>query len=222
MTGGSNGSLCVIGIKVNGKLLVDSSIPNDAGETNVTGSTETAEGTFLSADGTEVDLTGTTGRWVADNNAGTTFSIAGPSKIDDPLLTNDVELRSSNFSTTPGSSDTLKEIIWDIDGTEYSAGVTNPWSPLSNLTPNTTHTVKVNHKGNTLEDSSWSPTVSFTTGATLRSIVTRIASLEANDIADDATDTTLLTLIAGLTSRIAALEADHTTLMNNNGNNSGY
>ena len=35
----------------------------------------------------------------------------------------------------------------------------------------------------------------------------RIAALESNEIIDDATDSALLTLIAGLTSRIAALEA---------------
>ena len=35
----------------------------------------------------------------------------------------------------------------------------------------------------------------------------RIAALESNEIIDDATDSALLTLIAGLTSRISALEA---------------
>ena len=115
----------------------------------------------------------------------------------------------------------MKEIIWDIDGTEYSAGVTNPWKPLNNLPTNSTVTVKVKYKGNTLEDSDWSPTVTFTTGATLRSLFLRIAALEANDVTDDATDTALLTLIAGLAARIETLESDHMTLMNNN-NSGGY
>ena len=134
------------------------------------------------------------------------FSVAGPSIIDTPLLTNDVELRGSDFATTPADADTLKEIVWSINGTEYSAGVTNPWSPLEKLPINSTVTVKVKYKGNTLEDSEWSPDVTFTTGASMRSLFTRIAALEANDVTDDATDTALITLIAGLAARIQALE----------------
>ena len=57
-----------------------------------------------------------------------------------------------------------------------------------------------------LEDSEWSPDVTFTTGASMRSLFTRIAALEANDMTDDATDTALITLIAGLAARIQALE----------------
>ena len=71
-----------------------------------------------------------------------------PSIIDTPLLTNDVELRGSDFATTPADVDTLKEIVWSINGTEYSAGVTNPWSPLEKLPINSTVTVKVKYKGN--------------------------------------------------------------------------
>ena len=145
-------------------------------------------------------------RWIAENKASTDFSVAGPSIIDEPLLTNQVDLRGSDFATTPPGVDTLKEIIWDIDGTEYSAGVTNPWKPLNNLPTNSTVSVKVKYKGNTLEDSAWSPTVTFTTGATIRSLFTRLSALEANDVTDDATDTALLTLIAGLAARIQALE----------------
>ena len=37
----------------------------------------------------------------------------------------------------------------------------------------------------------------------------RVAALEANEISDDATDSALLTLIAGLTSRINALEGSN-------------
>ena len=122
------------------------------------------------------------------------------------MLTNDVELRGSDFATTPPGMDTLKEIVWSINGTEYSAGVTNPWSPLEKLPTNTTVTVKVKYKGNVLEDSDWSTNVTFTTGASIRSLFTRIAALEANEATDDATDTALLTLIAGLAARIQALE----------------
>ena len=74
------------------------------------------------------------------------FSVAGPSIIDTPLLTNDVELRGSDFATTPADADTLKEIVWSINGTEYSAGVTNPWSPLEKLPINKQLLSKLNTK----------------------------------------------------------------------------
>ena len=158
-------------------------------------STNTADNTLLISNTGDRD-----NRWIKD------FSVAGPSIIDEPLLTNQVDLRGSDFATTPPGVDTLKEIIWSINGVEYSAGVTNPWKPLNNLPTNSTVTVKVKYKGNVLEDSEWSPDVTFTTGASLRSLFTRIAALEANDVTDDATDTALITLIAGLAARIQALE----------------
>ena len=166
--------------------------------------TKGGKGTIVSVENNTMMVTDSADRderWIKGFSASDNSSI-----IDDPLLTNDVQLRGSDFATTPPDADTLKEIIWDINGVEYSAGVTNPWSPLEKLPTNTTVTVKVKYKGNVLEDSIWSPTVTFTTGASMRSLFTRIAALEANDVTDDATDTALITLIAGLAQRIQALE----------------
>ena len=72
INGGSN-NLAIYHIEIDGKILVDASV-TPPGETNVTGSTETAEGTILQVDGTEVDLSASSGRWVADNKAGIPFS----------------------------------------------------------------------------------------------------------------------------------------------------
>jgi hypothetical protein len=156
---------------------------------------------------TTITLKPTSGRFIGPNSSGIDFALAGPVIVDTPLLTNEVDLRSSNFAVEPGSdADILKEIIWDIDGTEYNAGTANPWKPLNNLTPNTTHTVRVRHVGANLGTSAWSPSVSFTTGATLRSLFNRIAAIESDEISDDATDSALLTLIANLTARVQALE----------------
>ena len=156
---------------------------------------------------TTITITPRSGRFIGPNIAGIDFALAGPAIIETPLLTNEVDLRSSDFAVEPGSNDdVLEEIIWDIDGTEYSAGTSNPWKPLSNLSPNTTHTVRVKHIGVGLGESEWSPSISFTTGATLRSLFDRIAAIEADEISDDATDSALLTLIANLTARVQALE----------------
>ena len=194
-------------VKINDLLLVDDGVAGAPvnGDTHVEYQTNGGEGTIVSVNTTDntIALNDTGDR---DNRWIIGFSVAGPSVIDDPLLTNDVQLRSSDFATTPPDVDTLKEIIWSINGIEYSAGVTNPWSPLEKLPTNSTVTVKVKYKGNTLEDSDWSPNVTFTTGASIRSLFTRIAALEADEITDDATDTALLTLIAGLAQRIQALE----------------
>ena len=70
------------GVRVDGKLLVDSSVPG-AGETKITGSTETAEGTILEIKGTEVDLSASSGRWIADNKAGIPFSFVPSTPIVD-------------------------------------------------------------------------------------------------------------------------------------------
>ena len=210
------------GLRINGNILVDDQpIGGDPdGAPVVEYQTKGGEGTIVSVNTDDntllvADTGDRDNRWIKG------FSVAGPSIIDEPLLTNQVDLRGSDFATTPPGADTLKEIIWSINGTEYSAGVTNPWSPLEKLPTNSTVTVKVKYKGNTLEDSEWSPDVTFTTGATLRSLFSRIAALEANDVTDDATDTALITLIAGLAARIETLESDHMTLMNNN-NSGGY
>ena len=82
----SNGAAAVMNmwsiVKVDGLTLIDSSIPG-GGETNVTGSTETAEGTILQSDGTEVDLSASSGRWIADNKAGIPFSFVPSTPIVD-------------------------------------------------------------------------------------------------------------------------------------------
>ena len=154
-------------------------------------------------------------RWIAENKAGTDFYVAGPSVVDEPLLTADVELKSTDFATTPENIDTLKNIVWELNGAEQNAGLSNPYKP-SGLALNTTYTVRVKHQGNALDDSEWSTATTFTTGATrnlytyykerVELLESRLASIEADEVNDDATDTQLLTTVANLTQRIEALE----------------
>ena len=80
--------------------------------------------------------------------------------------------------------------------------MTNPYKPTG-LALNTKYTVRVKHQGNTLDDSAWSTSTTFTTGAT-RNLYT---------FYQEKIDT--------LVSRIAAVEADHVSMMNNN-NGGGY
>ena len=141
-------------------------------------------------------------RWIADNKAATDFYVAGPQTVDNPLLTADVELKSSNFATTPDGADSLNNIVWELNGVTQDAGITNPYKP-SGLALNTEYTVRVKHQGNTLDDSAWSTSTTFTTGAT-RNLYT---------FYQEKIDT--------LVSRIAAIEADHASMMNNN-NGGGY
>ena len=47
-------------------------------------------------------------RWIAENKADTDFYVAGPTIIDSPLLTTNVELESTQFATTPDGVDGLK------------------------------------------------------------------------------------------------------------------
>ena len=151
----------------------------------------------------------------AGNRAGTDFYVAGGQKSDDPTLTADIRLQCSEFATTPENADTLNNIIWEINGVEEPAGTVNPYKP-SNLQTNTTYTVKVKHQGNSLDDSEFSSSVTFTTGATrnirehyqqkIDVLQSRIASIEADEVNDDATDTALLTLLANLVQRVDALE----------------
>ena len=101
----------------------------------------------------------------SDNKADTDFYVAGPSVIDSPLITTNVELESSQFATTPDGVDGLKEIIWRLNGATQSAGTNNPYRP-SGLAINTTYTVEVQHVGNALkEPSEWSTSTTFTTGS---------------------------------------------------------
>ena len=128
ITGLSGNSALISGIKVDGQRLVDPTIagaPNPIGDNHVEYQTNGGQGDIISTDpDTNTLVIADTGdrdnRWIKG------FSVAGPSVIDTPLLTNDVELRGSDFATTPADADTLKEIVWSINGTEYSAGVTNP------------------------------------------------------------------------------------------------
>lgn len=140
-------------------------------------------------------------RWIADNKAGTDFAVAGPSIVDDPLLTADVELKSSLFATTPGGADTLKNIVWELNGAEQNAGTSNPYKPTG-LALNTKYTVRVKHQGNSLEDSEWSESTTFTTGATRNLYTYYREQVEA------------------LKTRITALEADNTS--NSGGGSYGY
>ena len=126
-------------------------------------------------------------RWIGENKAGTLFSAAGPSVVDAPLLTTDVELESSQFATTPDGIDGLKEIVWNIDGVDQSAGTLNPYRPTG-LPVNSEVTIKVKHIANSIGESGWSASTKFTTGATrnlytfyeerITALVTRIEELE--------------------------------------------
>jgi hypothetical protein len=154
--------------------------------------------------------------WVAnDNQAGTDFNvIAARTVTDDPLLTADVRLESSLFATTPADADTLKNIVWELNGAEQNAGTSNPYTPT--LSTNTTYTVRVKHQGNALEDSPWSDSTTFTTGATrnlytyykerVELLESRLASIEADEVNDDAADTLLITTVADLIQRVEQLE----------------
>ena len=116
---------------------------------------------------------------------------------------------------TPSDADTLKNIVWEINGVEESAGTVNPYKP-SNLETDTTYTVRTKHQGNNLEDSAWSTSATFTTGATrnireyyqekIDVLQSRLASIEADEINDDATDTLLINTIADLINRVETLE----------------
>ena len=144
----------------------------------------------------------------------TDFFVAGPSIVDRPLLTADVELKSTDFATTPDNADTLKNIVWELNGTEQNAGLSNPYKPT--LGTDTTYTVRVKHQGNALDDSEWSASTTFTTGATrnlytyykerVELLESRLSSIEADEVNDDATDTVLINTVANLIERIEQLE----------------
>ena len=214
---GDNGSGTyphIYGIKLDGKLLVDQGIagapiPGDPEVTCVSPLKAPTDWTIegIDTDNNQLSLSHATPDdnaqvWVAnDNQSGTDFYVTGPSIVDEPLLTADVELESSNFTTTPADSDTLKNIVWELNGVEQDAGTMNPYKPTLNT--GTTYTVRVKHQGNTLEDSPWSDQTTFTTGASRNLYEYQRAQIQ-----------TLMT-------RIAELETDHMTLMDNNNNNSG-
>ena len=189
-------------IWVDGVLLKDS-----IGDSHVEYQTNGGEGEIVSVntDDNTILLTNTgdrDNRWIVgatdtSGNAGNSgetgdaanaedFYVAGPSIVDTPLLTADVELKSTNFATTPDGVDTLKNIVWELNGATQDAGLSNPYKPTLNI--NTTYTVRVKHQGNSLPDSDWSEATTFTTGAT-RNLHTYYQDL-----------------IAGLVSRIEDLE----------------
>ena len=171
----------MVGIRVDGKLLIDPGTDRGLGDTNVRYQTKGGKGDIVSVNATDktILLTDTgdrDNRWIAENGAGIDFKVAGPQYVDSPLLTSHVELESSQFSTTPatnpdtgGPLDGLAKITWSLkpgDGAEYQldAGTLNPYRPTG-LQLNTTYTIKVKHTGVLLGDSDWSTSTTFETGA---------------------------------------------------------
>ena len=205
------------GLKVNNRLLIDGSLVD--GDNHVEYQTNGGEGEIVSVntDDNTILLSDTgdrDNRWIAENKAATDFYVAGPDIVDEPLLTADVELESSIFSTTPPGTDSLKNIVWELNGVTQDAGLTNPYKPT--LSTDTTYTVRVKHQGNSLADSAWSTSTTFTTGATrnlytyykerVELLESRLASIEADEVNDDATDTLLINTVANLIERVEQLE----------------
>ena len=166
VTDGSPVGAYLTAVEVDGQLLVDKGIN---GNTNVKYQTNGGHGEIVSVN---IDdnklLINNTGdrdnRWIAENKAGTDFAVAGPSYIDEPLLTTHVELESSQFATIPEGVDGLKEIIWNINGVDQSAGTNNPYRPTG-LPLNSLITIKVKQIANSIGESEWSTSTTFTTGA---------------------------------------------------------
>ena len=178
---GSNDDSSIFYVEIGGRLLVD----NDGALAKVEYQTKGGNGTILDVDVATKALKIKNSddrdeRWIAGNKAGTAFCVAGPEIVDDPLLTSNVYLESSTFSTTPETDalgnplDALETITWSItpDGeaemiqTAGPSGTQNPYQPTG-LSLNTWHTVKVKHKGLLLGESigPWSNSVRFKTGA---------------------------------------------------------
>ena len=170
--------------------------------TIVSTGTYQASGRINNIVGNVVQLNNITGRWIADNNEGIEFCLAGPSKVNSPLITTDIVLVSTPFKTVPtnddGSNiDTLKEITWALlaegesEYTTLSAGTSISFQPPPNTFKiNTNYKVTVTHEGEQLGFSQAAGVVEFSTGAT-RS-VTEVQDLK----------------IAELLQRIQALEND--------------
>ena len=175
-------------MKVNGKLLVDQGTDRGLGDSNVRYQTNGGQGNVISvdADNNKIliqDTGNRDNRWIADNQAGTDFAVAGPEIVDKPLLTTEVWLKSSEFATTPEGIDGLKGIIWKLNGVEQTETTDNPYKPTG-LTINTSYSVEVQHIGFSLGSSEWSTTTTFQTGASrnLRDYYeAKIAELEAKN-----------------------------------------
>ena len=212
-------------VRVNGKIMVDNQFINTGGDTYVEYQTNGGEGEIVSVntdDNTillkDLSTTDRDNRWIAENKAGTDFYVAGPSEVDEPLLTADVFLESTPLTTEPVDGLVIdKKYVWKLNGATQETDQ-NPFRPT--LTINTTYTVSCIHRdgqGN-LEDSEESTSVTFTTGAARnvyeyqQNIITelrsRLSSLEADEINDDATDTLLISTIADLINRVNALEGN--------------
>ena len=243
---GNNYHMVLTGIKVDGRLLVNPGISGSpSGDSHVEYQTNGGKGTIISTDTTDntillSDAADATrdNRWIkgtvdSDGNAGNSgetgnaagavdFYAAGGQKSDDPTLTADIRLQCSEFATTPENVDTLKNIVWEIRNNdtnateEQDAGTVNPYKPNPALQTGTSYTVRAKHQGNDLDDSAYSNSTTFKTGATrnireyyqekIEVLQSRIASIEADEVNDDATDTALLNLLANLVQRVDALE----------------
>ena len=238
--------MVLTGIKVDGrkKLLVNPGISGSpSGDTHVEYQTNGGKGTIVSTDTTDnTILLSDTGdrdnRWIkgtvdSDGNAGNSgetgnaagakdFYVAGGQAATDETLTADIRLQCSEFATTPENVDTLKNIVWEIRNNdtnateEQNAGTVNPYKPNPALQTGTSYTVRAKHQGNDLDDSAYSNSTTFKTGATrnireyyqekIDVLQSRIASIEADEVDDDATDTVLINTVANLLERIEQLE----------------
>ena len=159
----------ITAIRVDSKVLVDTGTELGLGDSNVEYQTNGGQGTIVDVNtGDNTLLIENTGdrdnRWIAENKANTDFAIAGPTIVDRPLLTTHVELESSQFATVPDGVDGLKEIIWNINNVDQSAGTLNPYRPTG-LPLNSEVTIKVKHVANSIGESQWSTSTKFTTGA---------------------------------------------------------
>ena len=169
---GSKNAGVLYSVYVDGRLLVDTGIPGaptPSGDTKVEYQTNGGKGTVIAVDTSDNTIKVVTSsnrddRWIAENNDGIAFAVAGPTTLDKPLLTADVELQSSSFATTPEGVDGLKEIIWNLNGVDQPGTLLNPYKPTG-LTTNTTYSVKVKHVAQRIGESDWSTTTTFSTGA---------------------------------------------------------
>ena len=156
-------------VRVNGKIMVDNQFINTGGATHVEYQTNGGKGTIVSVNTDDntlliADTGDRDNRWIAENKADTDFYVAGPNYVDSPLLTTNVELQSSEFSTDPDGVDGLKEIIWNLNGVDQPGTTLNPYKPTG-LSLNTEYTVKVKHVAQSIGESAWSTSTTFTTGA---------------------------------------------------------
>ena len=65
-----------------------------------------------------IDIDGNAGNSGETGTGAKDFYVAGGQKSDDPTLTADIRLQCSEFATTPENVDTLKNIIWEINGSQ--------------------------------------------------------------------------------------------------------